>query len=91
MTIRYAFGKIVFISMRSQTCAWQIKFHSDHLSLPNRSDEGRTLETSAFKFFTVASDGDSRIVKIIMARRTGICFRCPRHHRLKYFCSTDTS
>ena len=42
-----------------------------YLSLPNRSDEGRTLETSAFKFFTVASGGDSRIVKIIMARRTG--------------------
>ena len=24
--------------------------------------------------------GDSRIVKIKMARRTGICFRCARHH-----------
>ena len=41
--------------MISQTCAWQTKFRSDHLLLPNRFDEGRTLETSALKIFTVAN------------------------------------
>ena len=33
MTIRLAFGKIVYIAMRSQTCAWQTKFGSDYLDL----------------------------------------------------------
>ena len=48
--------------MRSQTCVRQTKFRSDHLSLPSlylslldRSDEGRTPETSAFKLFKVAN------------------------------------
>ena len=31
------------------------KFRSDHLLLPDRFDEGRTLETSALKLFTVAN------------------------------------
>ena len=63
MTIRYAFSKIVSVSVISQKWAWQTKFHSDHLLLPDRSelslpnhfDEGRTLLTSALKLLTVAN------------------------------------